>query len=57
MKRLGKGLAAAPGRKGDVDRYILWTIVLLILLILIVALFYSGAYTLLQKLLIKNYIR
>lgn len=36
-------------RKGDVERYILWTIVLLILLIVVLALYYSAAYGLIEK--------
>jgi len=45
------------GKKGDVDRYLLMSIVILILLIFIVALFYGGAYTLVQNLFIKVFLR
>jgi len=45
------------GRKGDVDRYLLMTIIVLILLIFIVALFYGGAYSMVQNLFIKVFLK
>ncbi|MFH1623328.1 MAG: hypothetical protein ABIA12_02310 [Candidatus Aenigmatarchaeota archaeon] len=45
------------GRKGDVDRYLLMTIVILIMIIFIVALFYGGAYSMIQNLFIKVFLR
>jgi len=35
--------------KGDVDRYILWFIILLILLMIVLALFYSNAIEIIRK--------
>jgi len=45
------------GKKGDVERYILYTIILLILLIIIVALFLGGADTLIKSLFIKEFLK
>jgi len=45
------------GKKGDVERYILYSIVLLILLIIIVVLFFSGADTLIKNLFIKEVLK
>jgi hypothetical protein len=45
------------GRKGDVDRYILYTVILLILLILIIALFFGGAYDMIKNLFFKEFLR
>lgn len=46
-----------PGRKADVDRYLLMTILILIVMIFIVALFYGGAYSMIQNLFIKMFLR
>jgi len=43
------------GKKGDVERYLLWTIVLLILLVVIIALVYGGAWNLIENLFIKKW--
>jgi len=45
------------GRKADVDRYLLMTIVILIVIIFIVALFYGGAYSMIQNLFVKVFLR
>lgn len=42
------------GKKGDVDRYILYMIVILILIVLILALFFGGMDTVLKSLFIKE---
>ncbi len=42
------------GKKGDVDRYILYAIVLLILIVVIIALFFGGARKLIEALFIKE---
>jgi hypothetical protein len=43
------------GKKGDVERYLLWTIVLLVLLVVIIALVYGGAWNLIENLFIKKW--
>jgi hypothetical protein len=45
------------GRKGDVDRYLVMTLITLIMLIIIVALFYGGAYSMVQNLFIKEFLK
>ena len=42
------------GEKGDVDRYILYAIILLILIVVILALFFGGARKLIEALFIKE---
>ena len=42
------------GRKGDVTRYMLWAIVLLVLLIIALALFYTGAYSLIESIFLDQ---
>lgn len=42
------------GKKGDVDRYILYAIILLILIVVIIALFFGGARKLIEALFIKE---
>ena len=42
------------GKKGDVNRYILYLVILMILLILILVLFFGGAHTLLKNLFFKE---
>lgn len=44
------------GKKGDVDRYILYSIILMILLFLVLALFFSGAFTLIKNLFFKEFL-
>ena len=48
LKRLGK--------KGDVDRYVIYSIILMILLFLVLALFFSGAFTLIKNLFFKEFL-
>jgi hypothetical protein len=45
------------GRKGDTDRFMLWLMILLIMLILIVALFYSGAYNIIKGVFLTELIK
>jgi hypothetical protein len=45
------------GKKGDVDRYIVYTIVILILMALILILFFSGAYQMLKNLFFKGFLK
>jgi len=54
LRKYGFGRKHNLGRKGDVERYMLWTIVLLIILIVIIALFYGGAWKLIENLFIKQ---
>lgn len=42
------------GNKGDVERYILWTVVLLLLLVIALVLLYTGAYNVIENLLINQ---
>lgn len=42
------------GKKGDVDRYILYMIVILILIVLIMALFLGGMETVINNVFIKE---
>ena len=42
------------GKKGDVNRYILYAIILLILIVVIIALFFGGAQKLIEALFIKE---
>ena len=45
------------GKKGDVNRYILYMIILLILLFLIITLFYGGAFAMFKNLFFKEFLR
>ena len=42
------------GGKADVDRYMMWGLVLLILLLVALVLLYTGAYTLVDRLLLQQ---
>jgi len=42
------------GSKADVDRYMMWALVLLILLVIALVILYTGAYTLIENLLLKQ---
>ena len=42
------------GTKGDVNRYVLYTVIILILIVLIIALFFGGVGTLIENLFIKE---
>lgn len=52
---LGDEVKISIGKKGDVERYLLWTIVLLVLLVVIIALVYGGAWDLIENLFIKKW--
>ena len=43
--------------KGDTERYILWTIVLLILLLIVIIAFYSGAVKFIQDVMLKEFLK
>lgn len=49
--------ASIIGKKGDVERYIIYMVILLILLFLIIVLFFSGAYLLLKNLFFKEFLK
>lgn len=42
------------GNKGDVDRYVLYSVIILILIVLIIALFFAGVDTMIENLFIKE---
>jgi len=40
--------------KGDVERYLLWTIVLLVMVVIVLVLLYEGAFSMVQNMLLNQ---
>jgi hypothetical protein len=56
MREMLSGLAmqANAWTKGDVSRYLLWTIVLLIMLVIALVLLYEGAFGMVQNMFLNQ---
>lgn len=57
LKLRKTGTPRKIGEKGDVDRYALYSIILMILLFLILTLFFSGAFSLIKNLFFKEFLK